>query len=189
MHLLALDYPLSFLRQTPCYYPHPEPPVSFVQTVGSPRGRTSPQLQPAPCGGHRGQRGLTVVCGPSSARGQWSPTRLFCCFQVSGPEFEDVQRWLDLMVQNWMEGTCSGWEGKTHCGLIFVCAFCMLLLPIWSLAAPEPSPSGEPLWISGSHLKPHLPHRPLLYGPYAHPVLQTHLGPLLPIMAAWSCSD
>lgn len=34
MHLLALDYPLSFLRQTPCYYPHPEPPVSFVQTVG-----------------------------------------------------------------------------------------------------------------------------------------------------------
>lgn len=34
MHLQALDYPLSFLQQTPCYYPHPEPPVSFVQTVG-----------------------------------------------------------------------------------------------------------------------------------------------------------
>lgn len=39
------------------------------------------------------------------------------------------------------------WMGRRspRFGLIFVCAFCMLLLPIWSLAAPEPSPSGEPL--------------------------------------------
>lgn len=91
------------------------------------------------------------------------------------------------MVQNWMEGTCSGWEGKTHCGPIFACAFCMLL-PSGALLLQSPLLPGS-LWISGSHLKPHLPHRPLLYGPYAHPVLQIHLGPLLPITAAWSCSD
>lgn len=103
MHLQAvppLDYPLSFPWQTPCYYPYPEPPVSFVQTVRRPRGGTSPQLQPAPCGGRRGQSGLTVAPGPSSARGQWSLTRLSCCLQVSGLEFEEAQRRLDLMVQN-----------------------------------------------------------------------------------------
>lgn len=51
MHLQSeppLDYPLSFPQQTPCYYPHPEPPVPFVQTVIVPEAEPAPNSSPLP---------------------------------------------------------------------------------------------------------------------------------------------
>lgn len=54
VHLQAvppLDYPLSFPWQTPCYYPYPEPPVSFVQTVGGLEAEPAPSSSLLPVEG------------------------------------------------------------------------------------------------------------------------------------------
>lgn len=61
----SLDYPLSFPQQTPCYYPHPSL-LCHLYKLSHPGGRASLRLQPAPCGGHRGQRSRCLACGPSS---------------------------------------------------------------------------------------------------------------------------
>lgn len=87
MHLQSvppLDYPLSFPWQTPCYYPHPAPPVPFVPTVID--------LESAPASSR-----LLPVEDTEVRGGRWSWLRAFRwglaslpCLQVSGPAFEEA---------------------------------------------------------------------------------------------------
>lgn len=80
----SLDYPLSFPQQTPCYYPHPSL-LCHLYKLSHPGGRASLRLQPAPCGGHRGQRSRLpcLWAFKSGASGAWLGCLVLRCLGQS----------------------------------------------------------------------------------------------------------
>lgn len=87
-----LDYPLSFPWQTPCHYPHPAPPVPFVQTVTDLEAAPASYSRLLPVEDTEVRGGRLSCLWAFKCRKLVGPGRL-PHLQVTGPEFEEAWSW------------------------------------------------------------------------------------------------
>lgn len=134
--------------------------MPFVQTVTVLEAEPASYSSLLPVEGTKVRGPTTLLVSPKCRR-PVEPGRVASSSSVrvsGGPELARLSAQLDLA--HLLDG-----KPTVRTSLLF-CVVCVLLLPTWGLAAPEPFFPGRLSCVSGFHLKIYSPHSPFLQNPH-----------------------